>query len=225
MTPEASSRGPCDIQRCVCGFPSSKTNIYVFQIFVEWAPPSFHCSLTEHHQQMLIWVLIWQHPGEELTISCSAWLSLILSENIPFFYYVCLKKRFTPKQKCCGCVKMMTRTWQWIGGEQMHTHTHTACPPVFFFLLQLAELVIALLSLIWARRFHSHARPAAGSPSVVAGVITSRRLLSTCLHLRRTPTNHAAFIEPSTTGIVPALWNKPSYLLYVPTLWCHQTKF
>lgn len=141
------------------------------------------------------------------TISCSAWLSVILTKIILFFFFFFCRlhlrwKCFAPIQKRpISCLKM-TRTQQWTGGRadaRAHTHTHSLSTCVFFSLFFFSSSA--------GRGFYSSAlinmssalsrpcRAAAGSPSVVAGAITSRRLLSTCLRLHRTRTNHAVFAE------------------------------
>lgn len=112
----------------------------------------------------------------------------------------------------------------WRGGctqvRQVYTNTHThtlalaARPPGFF---QLAGVIIALLSLIPAPRLCSHG--ATGSSSVVAGVITSSHLLTTCLRLHRTLTKRAVSSQASKWRIAPGMWNCPP----VYHMWFDQT--
>lgn len=97
------------------------------------------------------------------------------------------------------------------------THTHSHQQPIHLAFFSWQGVIIALLSLIPAPRLCSHG--AAGSSSVVAGVITSSRLLTTCLRLHRALTKRAVSSQASKWRIAPGMWNCPP----VYHMWFDQT--
>lgn len=119
MTPGMLSRQPRDTHVNSPLVGKSEANISLLQIFAWWAPPSFHCSFTEHHQETLI---------------------LILTKIISFFFFfgrLHLRwKCFAPIQKTSYFLSEDDKNPTMDRWKSRCAHTHTQ--PVhlcFFFLL------------------------------------------------------------------------------------------